>query len=235
MGLNRFLRNTVIFGGRSGRRAIAMEWSRALWSAGLWRGNKWLGVEIWQWPTDLFVLQEILFEQRPRVVLETGTASGGSAIFYSSMLHLLGGGRVVSVDLEGPEEVRRLMAEHPRGGDVTLIRGDSKAPETLDKVRESLGDETNVLVVLDSNHSYEHVLGELRAYRDFVPVGGSLVVFDTICHYIADLPGKGSWRDDNPLRAVDEFLAEDTRFERDPGREKLQVTMAPGGYLRRAR
>ena len=89
--------------------------------------------------------------------------------------------------------------------------------------------------MLDSDHSYAHVLGELRVYKDFVPLNGYLVVFDTICKALGDVPGLADWREDNPLRSVEEFLAETPEFELDKSREKLLVSFAPSGFLRRIR
>ncbi len=232
MGLRAWLRKTLY--GR-GAPTLALRWTKAMWAADLWQGNRWLGVEICQWPTDLLIMQEIVFEQRPKVIIETGTYRGGSSIFYASLLKLLDGGRVISVDIEHSEEVRRTVAGHPLGSSVTLVTGDSKAPEIVGRGREELAGEERVLVVLDSAHSRAHVLDELRTYRQFVPVGGYLAVFDTICRELRSLPGLGAWRQDNPLNAVEEFLAEAPEFEADRSREKLLVSFCPGGFLRRVR
>lgn len=217
----------------------ARDWTLALWDTKLWRGNTWLGVPILQWPTDLLVLQEILFRARPRVVVETGTNEGGSAIFFASMLSLIHGPdaefSVVSVDVSLPREVRETLESHPHGGSrIRTIEGDSKSPEIVARVREAVGHEAEALVFLDSDHGRDHVLGELRAYAPLVPPGGWLLVFDTICRELADLPGApDSWAHDNPADAVEQFLAESDDFVRDPAPEKLRVTFAPGGFLRR--
>jgi len=215
---------------------LARQWTRAAWQRELYAGTTWLGFPILQWPTDMVVMQEIIFEQRPRVVIETGTHRGGSTIYYASLLRLLGGGSVISVDLEIPGEVREAIAGSAFAEMITLIEGDSKAPEVVRKVGEAAGEETNVLVVLDSDHSRAHVLGELRGYCRFVPVGGYLVAMDTICHDLWDLPnGVRAWRDDNALRAVEDFLREHPEFAADRTREKFLVTYSPGGFLRRLR
>ncbi len=233
--LARWMRKSIIGGGKQGPRDLAESWTKAMWSARLWRKVNWLGMEVWQWPTDLLVMQELIFELKPKVVLETGTARGGSSIFYASILHLLGGGRVISVDIRREEEVHKRVAEHKYGSAVTLITADSKAPETIELLRKELNGETNVLVVLDADHGYEHVLGELRAYREFVPVGGYMVVFDTICEALGKIPGHSELLKDNPLRSVREFLVEHPEFEVDLSREKLLVSLAPHGFLRRKR
>lgn len=204
-----------------------------MWSAQLWQRVRWLGVEVWQWPTDLLIMQELIFEQKPKFIVETGTAHGGSSIFYASMLELMGGGQVISIDVKHSDEVRQRVEEHQYGSKVTLITADSCKPDTLAKIREILGDETNVLVALDSDHSYAHVRDELDAYQHLVPVGGNLVVFDTVMSLLGTMPGYGSWKQDNPLRAVDEFLAGNSAFVRDESRERLMISFCGGGFLKR--
>lgn len=221
--------------------ALALEWTRRLWAAKLWRGNDWLGVPILQWPTDLQVLQEILHRHKPRIILETGTNAGGSAVFFASMLGLVHGdpaaGKVITVDIKIPDSVRAVLREHPQGGErIIAIEGDSKSSQTIAAVREAVGDESEVLVFLDSDHSYEHVLAEMRAYCDLVPADGWLIVFDTICRWLADLDSApDSWATDNPHRAVETFLDGTKDFVRDPGPEKLLVTFGAGGFLRKTK
>lgn len=217
---------------------LPREWTRMLWQNELWRGNHWAGMPILQWPTDLLILQELVWEQKPRVIVETGTYRGGSAVFFASLLHLLGmeDGRVISVDIHLAPEVADSVARHPLGRRITLVEGSAIAPATLRRVEELVGDETNVLVFLDSDHSYAHVLAELRAYRRFVPPGGYLCAFDTIMKDLWDLPlAAPSWREDNPHRAVLDFVAEDPAFEIDRHRNRLAVGFAPDGFLRRVR
>lgn len=217
-------------------RELARQWTRAAWQRDLWQGNTWLGFPILQWPTDMLVIQEIVFQQRPRVIVETGTHRGGSTIYYASLLRLAGGGRTVTVDIEIPDAVREAIGGSPFADSITLVQGDSKAPEVVAKVHQEAAGEENVLVVLDSDHSRAHVLAELRAYCDLVPVGGYLVAMDTICHDLWDLPkGVSAWKDDNALRAVEDFLREHPEFEADRSREKLLVSFSPGGFLRRRR
>ncbi len=217
-------------------RELARQWTRASWQRGMFLGNCWLGFPIQQWPTDLLVLQEIICEQRPRVIVETGTCRGGSAIYYASLLRLLGEGRVISVDLNLADDARRAIAESPLGEIITLISGDSKAPRVVAQVEAAIAGESKVLVVLDSDHSREHVLAELRAYSRFVPVGGYLIAMDTICHDLWDVPGGArDWRENNPLRAVEGFLREHPQFEADLSRQRLLVTYSPGGFLKRVR
>lgn len=235
MSLRELMINKAFGKGKEGLRNLALEWTRRMWSEKLWMNNRWLGMEIWQWPTDLLVMQELIFEQRPKIILETGTAKGGSSIFYASILKLLDGGRVISVDIDHSDELKRAMSEHPFGSMVTLITGDSQSDEIIDKVRDDIGGEKSVLVTLDSHHGYEHVLSELKKYREFVPVGGYLVAMDTICKELSVIPGNEAWREDNPLRAVETFLERTDDFEVDYSRDKLLVGFSPGGFLRRVK
>ena len=218
-------------------RDLALQWTRMLWQNQLWRTNRWYGVPILQWPTDLLILQELMHDLRPRVIIETGTFQGGSALFFASLLKLFDiAGRVVSVDLHLSREVIDAVARHPLGDRVTLIAGSATSPEALRRVEEVVGGERNVLVFLDSDHSYRHVLDELRAYQKFVPPGGYLCAFDTIMKDLHDLPlGEPGWREDNPHRAVLDFLRENRDFEIDHDKNRLGVGFAPDGFLKRIR
>ena len=239
MTLRKAVRNLLAAGSRLDDRTLrelARQWTRAAWQRELYAGNTWLGFPILQWPTDLMVLQEIIFEQRPRVIVETGTHRGGSTIYYACLLRLLGGGKVVSVDIEIADGVRAAIEASPFADMITLVQGDSKSPEVVRGIGEAVGDERNALVELDSDHCRSHVAAELRAYCGFVPVGGYLIAMDTICHDLWDLPqGSPRWKDDNALQAVEDFLREHPEFEADRSREKLLVTFSPGGFLRRVR
>ncbi len=215
---------------------LAMSWTRQMWLGELWQQNTWLGFPILQWPTDLLVLQEIVVNQKPRVIIETGSYQGGSAIFFASLLKLTGGGKVVSIDWPGlsPEALNKVK-NHELGSMIEFITGDSTAPETVSKVRKMLGSEDNVMIVLDSDHSYSHVKKELEIYHQFVSPGGYLVVGDTICAELGKLDGYAKWIDDNPLRAVREFLLDNDLFICDNSREKFLVTFFPEGFLRRVK
>jgi cephalosporin hydroxylase len=196
---------------------------------------RWLGLPIIQTPDDIVAMQEIMWETRPQVVIETGFARGGSAILYSSILELIGEGRVVSVDIDVREHNRRAVEEHPYGGRVDFVEGSSTAPDTMDRVRALVPDGARVMVVLDSNHTHQHVLDELRLYGPLVTEGQFLVVSDTI---VEDIPpqthrprewGPGN----NPKTALLEYLRACDRFEPDRVvNGKLLITSSRGGYLR---
>lgn len=199
---------------------------------------RWLGRPIIQFPQDLVALQEIVWETRPEVVVETGIAHGGSLVFYASLLELLGNdGLVVGVDIDIRSHNRAAIEAHPLAKRIAMVEGSSVDPATVAKVG-ALVRGRRAMVVLDSNHTHEHVLRELELYAPFVSVGCYLVVLDTIVERLpkslyTDRPwGPG----DNPMTAVDAFLAADDRFAIDREYdEKLLFTVAPRGYLKRLR
>jgi cephalosporin hydroxylase len=180
-------------------------------------------------------MQELICKTRPKVIVETGVYLGGTAVFYASLLHLLGAeGRVIGIDVElRPQAIQNVEASAFRER-IRLVQGDSKSEALHEELQTLLGGERNVLVCLDSDHSYAHTLAELRLFSRYVPVGGYVVMFDTICEELADTPrGSPEWRHDNPLAAVREFLAENADFEIDPAFGKFLVSFAPRGFLRR--
>jgi cephalosporin hydroxylase len=211
---------------RAARRLDRAAISRAhdvFYASDAWTKATWLGAQALKNPLDLWVYQEILFETRPELVVETGTYRGGSALFLASMCDLLGSGEVVSIDIE---PVRDDYPEHPR---VTYLGGRSSTdPGVLAEVSARAAGRST-LVVLDSDHSQAHVEAELAAYAPLVPVGCYLVVEDSNIGQIRKdlMPG--------PLQAIEAFLAGNRDFEVDREREKFLITFNPSGYLRRVR
>jgi cephalosporin hydroxylase len=196
---------------------------------------RWLGCPIIQYPQDLLALQEIVWQVQPERIVETGLARGGSAVFFASLLHLIGGdGKVVSVDVDVRPHNRRAIELHPMRDRIVLVEGSSIAPSTVDRVT-ALCRGRRTLVVLDSDHTHAHVLQELDHYSPLVGKGSYLVVLDTV---VADFPSdffpNRPWGPaDNPKTAVHAFLARNPRFAIDAALErKLLLTVAPDGYLR---
>jgi cephalosporin hydroxylase len=196
----------------------------------------WLGRPVIQFPQDLVALQEIIWEVRPDLIVETGIAHGGSLVFSASMLELIGGdGEVVGVDIDIRAHNRVAIEAHPLARRISMIEGSSVDSEVVEAVRGHAQGRRSVLVILDSNHTHEHVLAELELYSPLVTPGSYLVVFDTV---IEDMPPEAfpdrPWgRGDNPKTAVHEFLARSDRFEIDKEiSDKLLITVAPDGYLR---
>ncbi len=181
---------------------------------------QWQGVPLYKYPADLWVYQEILWETRPDLIIETGTYAGGSALFLANMFDLLGDGRVVSIDVQ----YRPGRPVHPR---ISYMLGGSTDAQTIATVQASLA--PRVMVILDSDHSQAHVARELELYAPLVTPGCYLVVEDTNVNGRPVLPEHGP----GPAEAVACFLLDHPEFETDLSREKFFVTANPGGYLKR--
>ncbi|MCZ6596179.1 MAG: CmcI family methyltransferase [Planctomycetota bacterium] len=186
----------------------------------------WCGTPLIKNPLDLFVLQEIITETAPEVIVETGTAFGGSALYMAHVCDALGRGEILSID-KAPYAADDLP-RHPR---ITYVRGDSVGEVALRAARAaSAGKRT--MVDLDSWHSQEHVLAEMEAYGLLVSPGCYMIVEDTnISHHPVHLRG---YPDPGPWEAVEEFLRTHDEFEVDPEREKFLLTFNPRGYLRKS-
>ena len=196
----------------------------------------WMGRPIIQYPQDIVMMQELIWQIKPDLIIETGIAHGGSLILYASMLELVGSGEVLGVDIDIREHNKEEILKHPMAKRIQMIQGSSIDPEIVQQVKDIAKDKQKVMVLFDSNHSHEHVLEELRAYADLVTVGSYCVVFDTI---VEDLPA-GKYDDrpwdvgSNPKTAVWEFLKENDDFEIDESIDnKLLISASPDGYLKR--
>ncbi len=205
---------------------------------------EWLGRPIIQYPQDIMAMQEILFMVQPDLVIETGVAHGGSLVFYSSMLELIAscGGPseagVVGIDIEIRSHNREAIEAHPMAQRIRLIEGSSIEPTVVDEVRRSAARCKRVMVCLDSLHSYRHVLAELEAYAPLTSIGSYCVVFDTIAETLPqsyfDAADRRCAPGNSPMTAVNEFLGSNHDFEVDRSVfDKLLISVAPGGYLKR--
>ena len=199
---------------------------------------KWLGVPIIQYPQDIIAYQEIICKVKPDLIIEIGIARGGSLIFSASMLQLIGKGSVVGVDIDIRKENKAIILKHPLYKRIKMIEGSSIDKTVISKVNKIAKNKKNILVILDSNHTHEHVLAELNAYSKLVKKGSYVIVFDT---RIADIPDKyskklmnGNWdKKNNPKTAVHQFIKENKRFKIDYDIEnKLLITVAPDGFLK---
>jgi cephalosporin hydroxylase len=196
----------------------------------------WLGRPIIQYPQDMVAVQEIIWRVRPDLIIETGIAHGGSLVFSASILELIGGdGQVVGIDVDIRAHNRAEIERHPMYRRITMIEGSSTDPQIVEQVRTRAREKRAVLVILDSNHTHEHVAQELALYSPLVTKGSYLIVFDTV---VEDMPGEffpdRPWgRGNNPKTAVRQFLRDNDRFEIDKEMEgKLLLTVAPDGYLK---
>ena len=211
-----------------------------------------LGRPVIQYPQDIVAIQELIWEIKPDLIIETGIAHGGSLILSASMLALLDycdavengelldpkatKRRVLGIDIDIRAHNRAAIEAHPMAHRIDMIQGSSIAPEVIAQVQAQAAGYERVVVILDSNHTHAHVLAELQAYAPLVSKGSYCVVFDTV---IEDLPA-GMYPDrpwdvgNNPKTAVREYLTQNPNFEVDEDMEaKLLITVAPGGYLRR--
>lgn len=203
---------------------------------GYYRNFKWLGRPIIQYPQDIIALQELIWAYRPTLIVETGVAHGGALIFYASILELIGGrGDVVGIEVEFREHNKKATAEHRLARRVSVIEGSSVDPDVIAKMRALAEGHERVMVILDSLHTHEHVLEELRAYSPLVKNGGPLVVFGTSVGTIdPSINLNREWTvSRNPKSALEEFMGENDRFVVDHEiNDKLMITDAPNGYLR---
>ena len=217
--------------------AAAKQFNNASNSAQYSYNFSWMGRPIIQYPQDMIAMQEIIWDIKPDMIIETGIAHGGSLIYYASLLELIGNGEVLGIDIDIREHNRKEIENHKMFNRIKMIQGSSISEETFVQVKEMAKGKEKILVSLDSNHTHDHVLQELRLYSPFVNVGSYIVVFDTI---VEDLPegyfsqsrpwGIGN----NPKTAVHEFLENNRQFVIDEMIDnKLLISVAPGGYLKR--
>ncbi len=198
----------------------------------------WMGRPIIQYPQDMLAMQEIIWEIKPDLIIETGIAHGGSLIYYASLLELIGDGEILGVDIDIRAHNKTEIEKHPMFKRIKMIEGSSVSSETISKVAEIAKGKKRVLVTLDSNHTHEHVLQELNLYAPFVTEGSYLVCFDTIVEDLPNdyLPGRAWSQGDNPKTAVWEFLKSNANFEIDKQIDnKLLISVAPDGYLKRVK
>ena len=196
----------------------------------------WLGRPLIQFPQDILGMQEIIWQVKPDLIIETGIAHGGSLIFYSSMLELIGGnGHVLGIDIDIREHNRIEIEKHPMSKRITMIQGSSIDDNLVQKICEIAKGKKHVLVALDSNHTHSHVYKELERYSPLVTKGSYLVVFDTIIEDMPEdfFPDRPWGKKNNPQTALEEFLKTNDRFVVDKEIEnKLLITVAPSGYLK---
>jgi cephalosporin hydroxylase len=211
-----------------------------------------LGRPIIQYPQDIVAMQELVWQIKPDLIIETGIAHGGSLILSASMLALLdycdaveegrpldhrsGGRRVLGVDIDIRSHNRAAIEAHPLAHKIDMIQGSSIDPDVIAEIRARAKDRHRILVCLDSNHTHAHVLAELEAYAPLVTPGSYCIVFDTVIEDrpAGSFPGRPWDKGNNPKTAVREFLKTHPEFEVDKTIEnKLLITVAPDGYLKR--
>jgi cephalosporin hydroxylase len=214
----------------------------------------WLGRPIIQVPQDIVAMQELIWEIKPDLIIETGIAHGGSVIFSASMLAQLdmceaiesgelidpkkSKRKVLAVDIDIREHNREAIESHPMASRIEMIQGSSIDPKIINQVKTFAKQYSRILVCLDSNHTHEHVLAELEAYANLSSVGSYCVVFDTIIDDMPDnmFPDRPWGPGNNPKTAVWDYLKSHPEFEIDKNiHDKLLITVAPDGYLKRVK
>jgi cephalosporin hydroxylase len=201
---------------------VVNDFHRLYYSDGTsWQETWWLGTRTLKCPLDLWMYQEIVYRTRPDVILETGTAHGGSALFLASVFDQIGSGEVVTADIDNAQERR----DHHR---ITYLTGSSVDARVLEAMCTAASGR-RTMVILDSDHSAAHVAAELACYAPLVTEGCYLIVEDTNVNGHPVLPNFGP----GPAEALQDFLAREDRFEVDTACEKHRLTLNPGGYLRR--
>lgn len=221
---------------------VSRHWIRATWDSKYVYSFTWMGRPVIQLPDDLLRIQELIFEVKPDVVIETGIAHGGSLIFHASLLKAMGKGRVVGVDIEIRPHNRKAIEEHFLFDMITLIEADSVAPDTLAEVRSLVAPGEKVLVILDSLHTKDHVLKELEAYGPLVSPGSYILATDGVMEIVAGGPRTSEdWSWNNPRQAALDFVRDNPEFELVPmsprdfneGTANDWVSYFPDGLIRR--
>jgi cephalosporin hydroxylase len=211
------------------RNSVIEMFNRVHYSSGVWWKTTWVGIPTQQNPCDMWTMQEIVSELRPDFIVETGTANGGSSLFFAMILAQVNDrGRVITVDINPQiEAASKLQIFRER---VEIIEGDSVSDEVINRIAARVKGHT-VLVTLDSLHTKDHVLKELKLYCKLVSLNSYLIVQDT------NLNGHPSYPDfgPGPMEAVNEFLIENKDFAIDRSMEKQLLTYYPSGYLKRVR
>jgi cephalosporin hydroxylase len=246
--------DTVIVRNGDGERKLAMDtpeafsavskaWLRCGWDTKYVYGFSWMGRPIIQLPEDMIRIQELIYRLKPDVVIETGVAHGGSMIFYASLFQAIGKGRTIGIDIEIRPHNREAIEQHELSEYITLVEGSSTDAGIVDQVRSLVKDDEIVLVILDSNHTKDHVLGELEAYAPMVTTDSYIVACDGIMGLVAGGPRtEPDWTWDNPETAAQEFAAdnpdfviEEPEFPFNEGSVTERVTYWPSAYLKRTR
>lgn len=224
-------------------KAASDAWLRVGWDAKHVYSFTWMGRPIIQLPEDMVRLQELIWTHKPDVIVETGVAHGGSLIFYASLFEAMGHGRVIGIDIDIRAHNRSAIEAHPMAGRIAMVEGSSIDDDTVAAVRSQIGKGEKVLVILDSNHLYDHVLAELRVYAPLVDVGGYIVSTDGIMQQVVGAPRSApDWATNNPQEAARDFVAENSDFViEEPewlfneGLVRERVTYWPGCYVKRIR
>jgi cephalosporin hydroxylase len=222
---------------------ISQLWLKVGWNEKYPYTFSWMGRPIIQNPEDMIRVQEVIYQVRPDVIIETGIAHGGSLVFYASLCKAMGKGRVIGVDIEIRPHNRKAIESHELYGYMTLVEGNSVDPAIVGRVKRLVKPGETAIVFLDSNHTKVHVLAELQAYHGIVTPGSYIVATDGIMRDVHDVPrGKPQWVSDHPaaaaaefVQAHPEFVIEQPRWPFNESGLDQNVTHWPDAWLRRVR
>ncbi len=220
---------------------ISHQWLKVGWNQKYPYTFSWLGRPIIQLPEDIIRVQEVVYRVKPDVIIETGVAHGGSLIFYASLCKIMGMGRVIGADIEIRPHNRRAIEAHELASFITLIEGSSIEKNVVSRVKSRVKPGETALVILDSNHTRQHVLAELEAYHELVTPGSYIVATDGSMKDLYDVPrGKAEWAQDNPTMAArefanlhPEFVIEQPLWPFNESELQQDITHWPGAWLRR--
>jgi len=221
--------------------AISRQWVRVGWNQKYQYNFSWMGRPIIQLPEDMIRMQEVVYRVKPDVIIETGVAHGGSLVYYASLCKAMGIGRVIGIDIEIRPLNRQAIEAHELFEYITLVEGSSTAPEIVDHVKKMVRSGETVLVILDSNHTKQHVSEELEAYHDLVTAGSYIVATDGIMKDLFDVPrGARDWDWDHPTAAAAEFaqnhfdfVLEQPKWPFSESDLSENITHWPGAWLRK--
>jgi cephalosporin hydroxylase len=231
----------IAIGSPEGFKVLSNLWLKSGWETKYVYSFSWLGRPIIQLPEDMIRIQEVIFDIKPDVIIETGVAHGGSLVFYASLCKLMGVGKVVGIDIEIRPHNRKAIEEHFLFPYITLIEGSSVDKSTVDKVKEHIRPNDKVLILLDSNHTYDHVLAELNAYSPLVSKNSFIVATDGIMELVVGYDRTNpDWTINNPKKAAEQFvkenkdfIIEEPAFPFNEGTIDERVTYWPSAFIKK--
>lgn len=221
--------------------AISHQWLKIGWNQKYPYTFSWMGRPVIQLPEDMIRIQEVIYRVKPDVIIETGVAHGGSLIYYASLCKAMEKGRVIGIDIEIRPHNRKAIEAHELFGYITLVEGSSTSPEIVSNIKKMVCPGETVLVILDSNHTKQHVADELDAYHDLVTPGSYIVATDGSMKDLYDVPrGMSTWEWDHPTAAAaefaqlhPEFVLEQPQWPFNESELTENITHWPGAWLRR--
>lgn len=232
---------SLLIGSQEAFKIISNIWLRSGWDSKYVYSFSWLGRPIIQLPEDIIRIQEVIFSIKPDVIIETGVAHGGSLIFYATLCKAMEKGKVIGVDIEIRSHNRKAIEEHILFPFISLIEGSSIEESVVSNVGKQIKSSDTVLVILDSNHSYDHVMNELKLYAKLVSKGSYIVATDGIMEFLVGAPrSKEDWSQNNPKKAAEHFvrdnknfIIEEPPFQFNEGIVNQRVTYWPSAFIKR--